>query len=525
MSRRDTASLGRNEMFFDLWSSDPPVADGHIERSEGAVALAEPLEVDSEAEGEDEDQGKLDRERHGALKRKLQTAPARQAKAVKKAVAKQSQEFPAPVPERDYASRLQKKFFTLMYQKGSYQKPSVNLDDDQNDVKQQFARERSRCVWSFLLGLKSSIQGLFSGREGLEHTLNVCIADDTTTKLKPSAAGRNVVFTIMNTVQSAVTRFADGHWDCLHVPSPIRCLKSGKSSAIHKAFTSWLLVSASGLGEIWQRLGCDERLLNASRLRTMVFMGDALRANEAAWKAERAARLKAGDVRSLGIRLKCSNHQLCLVRKPTVLSIPNFWTTIVRLGHLMETQSFRRSFAAGLVALLQQEGQFVRVPVYELPEDMQTWKERTSWLLQDFVTSAKTTLKAFEDMVSFGNGDSTKSTVVHWCLMASDGRSACCQSDSEALCKMLSHVVPAFSNGFPTPLLYRMNHYGQASSYIKLGCCYFNLVPRALKMMQTMDPNSDSMSLVDVFLQESGFQAGEADLQQLIADAMDMDRN
>lgn len=70
-----------------------------------------------------------------------------------------------------------------------------------------------------------------------------------------------------------------------------------------------------------------------------------------------------------------------------------------------------------------------------------------------------------------------------------------------------------------------MKHYGQASSWIKLGCCYFNLVPRALQMMQSMDANSDSMSLVDVFLQESGFQAGETDLQQLIADAMDTDRN
>ena len=154
---------------------------------------------------------------------------------------------------------------------------------------------------------------------------------------------------------------------------------------------------------------------------------------------------------------------------------------------------------------------------------MGEWQERTSWLLRDFVTSTKSAREGFEAMARFGNGDSSKSVVVHWCLM---GPPACCENDQDALCKMMSHAIPTITNGFQTPLLYRMKHYGQASSWIKFGTCYFGLVPRALEMMQAGEPNSDCLSVADAFLGGvPSVGATEIDLQQLVSEAMDLDAN
>ena len=343
-------------LWLSLWkeessgssSAGPAGSDGQSQSQDHGDSV---VVEDSETEGED----RASNARELALRRKLQTAPARAAKAVKLAVEAVTKHT---VPEMDYASRLQKQYFSASFHPHRYQKPGYA--DDQSDLKQQTARERARCVWSFLVGLKGTVLDLFQKRGTPEHTLNVVIADDTSTKLKAAGSGRHVVYTVMNTVQAAVVRFVDGSWVCLHIPTPIRILQTSKADSIHRAFTSWLLVTSSGLGAIWERLQCPRDLCNGSAFQTLVFMGDALKANEAAWKTERAKRAQVGGRSLGGLRLKCCNHQLSLIRKPAVLSIPNFWTTIVRLGHLMETQSFRRSFAAALVALLQQEGQFVR---------------------------------------------------------------------------------------------------------------------------------------------------------------------
>lgn len=292
-------------------------------------------------------------------KRKLQTAKAREARAIKRALKEVQLEGSNSI-ETTYSQRLQTNFFTHQYQRGSYVKPGVS-PTDAGDVKQQFSRERARCVWSFLQGLKAVVLELFRGKGDIQHVLNTCIADDTTTKLKSPTSSQSIVYTVMNTVQSAQIRFANKEWECLHVPTPIKVLTSGKASSIHRAFTSWLLVSASGAGEMWNKLGCPPTLLDKCVWKTTVLIGDALKANDAARRHESRKRLQAATQGSVGIRLRCCNHQLCLVRKPTVLSIERFWATIVRLGHLLEVHSFRRSLAAALVKLIQGNGQFIRI--------------------------------------------------------------------------------------------------------------------------------------------------------------------
>ena len=167
------------------------------------------------------------------------------------------------------------------------------------------------------------------------------------------------------------------------------------------------------------------------------------------------------------------------------------------------------------------------MPVFELPDGLVSWQRRAEWLLRSFQSTAKSTKELLADLLQFANGDTAGAVVTHFCV-ASQG---CCQSDEEALSKFLGKAVPIFSRGFQTPLLYRMKHYGPASSYIKLGCSFFNLLPHVLGEMGRISSNrvdAELSSLVDVFLRDasaSGEQVGEADIQHLVADALDADRN
>ena len=145
--------------------------------------------------------------------------------------------------------------------------------------------------------------------------------------------------------------------------------------------------------------------------------------------------------------------------------------------------------------------------------------------MRDYIVSGngKRVKEAMADMIAFANGDSTQESVVHWCLAAGNNRPACCQGDSEALTKLLSHLVPFFSKGYDCPLLYRMKHFGQASSYIKFACCFFNILPRALAELGEARAKDATTSLADAFLAETGLQTVEADFEQLLADAIDAD--
>ena len=153
------------------------------------------------------------------------------------------------------------------------------------------------------------------------------------------------------------------------------------------------------------------------------------------------------------------------------------------------------------------------------------WRRRTNWLQKAYIPTTKEAKTSLADFIHFANGDSCSETIVHWCLQDTPLGKPCCSSDEDSFAKLLSHVIPLFTKGFATPLLYRMKHFGPASSFVKVGCCLFRLLPRAVEEMQSTDAAPDVASVAETFLSEGGYQSLEADLQQLLADAMDMDRN
>lgn len=167
------------------------------------------------------------------------------------------------------------------------------------------------------------------------------------------------------------------------------------------------------------------------------------------------------------------------------------------------------------------------VVVAEYPDEKPIWEKRAQWLLRDFISTNKQATTLLQDAFRFANGDSRSDVVVHWCLTPRPGEPPCCDSDEEALCKLLSHVIPIFGKGFPTPLLYRMKHYGPASSFVKIGCCFFNILPRALQAMDDIDGSSEMFTAVETLLgvgSDSG-NIQDKDFAHLLADALDMDRN
>ena len=167
----------------------------------------------------------------------------------------------------------------------------------------------------------------------------------------------------------------------------------------------------------------------------------------------------------------------------------------------------------------------------EYPAQKKVWEQRTAWILRDFQSTAKSTKRCAEAFLEFANGDTTCEIVTHFCITRHGNTPACCASDEEALCKLLSRAVPLFCKGFQTPLLYRMKHYAPASSYMKLAGSCFNLLPRILAELEhaATERNADLAQQVDTFMHDAG-ESGAADLeegdwQQRISDMLDADQD
>ncbi|CAE7402212.1 unnamed protein product [Symbiodinium sp. CCMP2592] len=482
------------------------------------------------------------------MRRRLQTEKARIAVAASRVAKSKDAEVAAAtncMPPEPFQSRLQREQFTRLFVRTKYGTTFMDKDE-----RHQFSRERARCVKSFLQAMVDAVVKLFRGSSGsdalpMKHVLNTVVSDDTTTKLK--AQGRpgfdqSVVYTVMNTSQSLVLRYADGATQCMHMPTPLQILPSGKAKSIHEAFKAWLLITGTGVGGRLLSLQCPANLASQSPWQTLVLMGDALKANNTAWNMEKNSLLQrrretdSADVphRTLGLRLKCLNHQCALIRRPLVLSIERYWATLVRLGHLFELNSFRRSFAGALISLVQQPGNFVRIPVAAFPPEMPVWQKRTAWILRDYQSTSLGAQKLARSPLDFANGDSTKDVIVHHCLLPREGEPPCCSSHDESVCKFLAQAVPLLSRGFPTPLLYRMKHYGPASSYMKLAGSCFGLLRRVLCEMESSAVQSandgELAQYVDAFLQDSSRPGGVAPAeenywQHLLASALDSDRD
>ena len=214
-----------------------------------------------------------------------------------------------------------------------------------------------------------------------------------------------------------------------------------------------------------------------------MFVGDALRANDAAFRREAFLLSQCNSGNICALRLRCSVHQLSLIRKVAVLMIPKFWSTIVRLAHLFEILAFRKTFASSMYALIC--SCFVYIPLAtesDMPAESKHWKSKADKLRQNFRTKSKLRRQAFDQILDFLNGNLEMDVVCHYCITNSEGE-PCCQSRDDALAKCLKLLLPFWSKGFPVPLLYRFKHYDEALSFLTSGISAHRLLIRTLTNM------------------------------------------
>lgn len=258
-------------------------------------------------------------------------------------------------------------------------------DHSTGDPKKKNLHNRARCAWSLLCFLGTVLENILlvknTQRNRIKHLINTIVPDDTNTRLKgPARHDRSVIFTIMNQVQNCIvtydSKFQDDdvcNWHCLALPCPTRILHTPDALSIHAAYTSYLIAGSRGIGTSLQNIGLppDTSSLKDATWVVQVMCGDALEANSAAFQIERrilaSKRRNGACLNKLAVRLKCCNHQLGLIRRPIVLGVERYWSTLVRLSHLFESAAFRRRLAAGIISLLGSPGIFERASIGETP--------------------------------------------------------------------------------------------------------------------------------------------------------------
>ena len=106
---------------------------------------------------------------------------------------------------------------------------------------------------------------------------------------------------------------------------------------------------------------------------------DSFRANAVVFRQIRQRIQSQSEIRHVALNTKCGIHLGNLIRKSLVLSVPGFWSTVVRLGHLFEVSRFRTRFKASMKMVL--ESCFEWVPVQQLPPESKNWAMQKMTLL------------------------------------------------------------------------------------------------------------------------------------------------
>ena len=163
------------------------------------------------------------------------------------------------------------------------------------------------------------------------------------------------------------------------------------------------------------------------------------------------------------LSLRCTLHQVALVRKLVPQRFDEHFSNIVRLAHLFELHSFRQDFKTALVRVVLDNFKFVEVP--ELPPESELWRvERraAASLLENQAKYSRTRRSLHELLLTWDNGNCSLDSIVHYCT--GNCCVGACASEREEyanlqVCKLLYLL---FGKGYPVPLLYRWLHVQRA---------------------------------------------------------------
>ena len=82
----------------------------------------------------------------------------------------------------------------------------------------------------------------------------------------------------------------------------------------------------------------------------------------------------------------CQLHAISLVRRPLVLSLPGFWSSLVRFAHLCHNRTWKRKLLRAIAHVVAQS--HLRVPVEELPAECAKFKIKVEGVFSAIPTQA-----------------------------------------------------------------------------------------------------------------------------------------
>lgn len=458
----------------DLWqwsnssqSSDGQSAERHSSSDESDVGGSDGS-TDSSNESPAADPRILRRQ----IKRQKQTAKGRAAALKVKAMKKLGKQASLKPPDHPA-----ERFRNDRRAKSEINRPGCN----------NVRLRRLRLLCSYMKGWCQAVMSFFDQVSNtVEHTILVSVVDDTNVRLSEIPCGAtghwrvSRVVSVMNNIQSFVVGHKgngeEGGDRCHHkwflVPTPMICLPKSDRNSITSAFMSRLLCFLGKVPDIFCGWELLSDLTKMVPIQCVVLMFDSLKSNLAMLKLIREAvhlqRQNNTADRTLYPMFAqcCLLHQLSLARNPLLLGFGNFWSSVVRLGHLFENQNFRKQFRASMVHVLCES--FACITVVDLPIEAFEWREQRNAIFGQAVHMKESKRsRIHRDLATWDNGDSSHIAVTHWC------RGSCCVGQTAeakqkyALTQICKYYTLLFGFGFPVPLLYRWVHAQRANEYVK----------------------------------------------------------
>lgn len=431
------------------------------------------------------------------LRLQRQTAKARAASLAAKAVRKA-----AVQGGNDGGEDSGPPTFDTVFQRSFFKPNSTTMwFDEAGSENLEERKNRKRAVWSYLSAFANKLVQLFhphadAAQQEISHVISTYVLDDTNMTLLSAQFGTNEVRTALNCIQRHLVVRPETMPVWFQFHQPLVFLQTPSAEEIHMHFRAWAIAFCKEVGSRLQFCGVPKHLFARVKWHVVAFVGDALKVNDSVCKKlvkQIHHQPFAGEgPKTVLLQLHCVIHQISLTRKGLALGFTGLWSTLVRLGHLFESHSFRLGFKRAMRKVIGQSFFFLRVDV--LPSDSPTWRQARIHSLRLFSDSghsgglksgsASRRLKALLNCKT-DNGDPHGKAFCHWCV----GSECCSGVPGEALERMVCEYESIFDR-LQVPLLYRWKHASQAISFLRDGIFLHNIIPRTLNEMSNMKRKS-----------------------------------
>ena len=414
------------------------------------------------------------------LKRVARTSKARAAALVARATRRVAKSVGTVIQAKEHPAAA---FKSDLRHKCSLNKPGSHSQTDR--------RRRLRLLVSFLRAWGASLMRFVtsihaSEKSQVDHVITSTIIDDCNMRLSSPAPEEHrwkssQVCCVMNTVQTFTVCYRAEGSQChksFFVHTPLVVLPKSDTTTIFRELLSRLVLFCGSVSARFSKFGIGSHLAPAIPIQITTFCFDSLPTNLSVLKQLRAlVHQERSDLESrpptwcMMIAIPCLIHQLALSRRSLLNGFASvgYWSTVVRLAHLMEVSNFRHQCRRAMLAVIAENYSYI--PVASWPSGFRQWADQRNEACGRIASDAsrynKRRLDLHKELAKYDNGPCDGRKFVHWC------KGDCCRGTSHQaksrfalvqICKLYSML---FSFGYPVPLLYRWVHCARALQYLK----------------------------------------------------------